>query len=94
MHALKSLTRDPARCFTFYDITRIARTLTDEEISHKQVSALVSDFLREGFMPNYSISMHKLDLSGKQITCQLIHTPFGDVQNYQPDATKQVVTNA
>lgn len=93
MQALKKLTADPIRCFTFYDITRTARNFTDEEVGHSQVKELVTAFLEEGFMANYSLSPHSFTQDGKSRQAQLFHTSVGSPQDYQPDATL-AVTNA
>ena len=94
MQALKSLTADPTQCFTFYDITRTARSFTDEEISHSQVQELVTAFLEEGFMHNYDLTPHKFTVDGKTVSAQVFHTSCGDITNYQPNATRQVVASA
>lgn len=90
MQALQELTKDPTRCFTFYDVTCLARERTSEEVEHGKVKELVMAFFEEGFMSRYDLSNHSFTSDGKRISAKLFHTQLGDRRSYVPVPKKAV----
>lgn len=93
MQALQKLAKDPSRCFTFYDVTCLAREQTDEEVEHTTVKELVTSFFDEGFMSRYTLSNHTFTSGGKRISAKLFHTALGNPTNYTP-VPKKVAAHA
>lgn len=85
LQALKSITSHPDQCFTAYDVTKLARSLTTERIHHDEVRDLIHAFYDQGLMKQYQRLPHNFWQNGRQVQAQIFCPPNGDILAYDPD---------
>lgn len=85
LQALKSITADPDQCFTAFDVTKAARNLTGERISHDDVRELMHAFFDQGLLKNYQRIPRTFWHNGRQVDAQIFCPPNGDIFAYDPD---------
>lgn len=84
MQALSEIRLDTVQSFTAYDVTKAARSLTDENIRHSDVRDLVHALYENDFLEDYFRAAHTFWIDGRQETAQLF-TPLGtDPNDYDP----------
>lgn len=84
MEALSEIRLDTTQSFTAYDVTKAARSLTDENIRHPDVRDLVHALYENDFLEDYFRASHTFWSDGRQETAQLF-TPLGaDPDDYDP----------
>lgn len=84
MEALSELRLDPDQSFTAYDVTKTARSLTDENIRHSEVRDLIHALYENDFLEDYYRNTHTFWVDGRQETAQLFTPLNADPTAYDP----------
>ena len=85
LQALKTITQNPDQCFTAFDVTKALRSLTDENIRHRDVRNIIHTFHAQDFLKNYTRVSHTFDVNGDDHTAELYVPPNGDPYSYDPN---------
>lgn len=88
LQAIKGLMASPNQCFTAYDVTKAARSLTDERIDHNDVREVIHALYEQGFLAGYNRVTHMLPsrTGGRHdVPAQLFVPPGGSAFMYDPD---------
>lgn len=91
LQALKGLMAVPGQCFTAYDVTKLARSLTKDRkvavISHDDVREVIHSLYDQGFLAGYQRIAHSFTNPNGQgiVTAQLFVPPNGSAWNYDPN---------
>jgi len=90
IRAFKGTTQNPNQCFTCYDITKAARSLTDDNIRHFEVRELVHALYDQGLLQPYNRVDHTFwDPDGTEyVTAKLFVPPGADCFAYDPTEIK------
>jgi anionic cell wall polymer biosynthesis LytR-Cps2A-Psr (LCP) family protein len=85
LQALKSITQDPNQCFTAFDVTKALRSLTAENVRHRDVRNIIHTFHKQDFLKSYTRVSHTFDQNGDDITAELYVPPNGNQYDYDPN---------
>lgn len=94
MEALSDITLNPDQSFTAYDITKAARSLTDENVRHSDVRELIHALYDHSFLTHYDRFPHTFWTNGRQETAQLFCPVTGDPNDYDPEDIQLIKQNA
>jgi len=97
--ALKGVMATPNQCFTAYDITKIARSLTKERINHEDVRQIIHNLYEQGFMGGYNRVTHTFQVANSgqtsdgTTTAQLFVPSGSDQYSYDPNSVAMSIPN-
>jgi len=78
LRALQSLMATQGQCFTAFDVTKAARSLTDERIDHNDVRQVLHNLYDQGFLAGYTRMNHNIvTVPGGSNTWAQLFVPAG-----------------
>lgn len=84
LNAIKGLMATSGQCFTAYDVTKVARTLTRERVHHDDVRQVIHNLYDQGFMAGFTRTNHSFATPQGLTTAQLFVPAGSNSFAYDP----------